>query len=456
MPPKKNETSKGPPAFTFSPIKPRESEITVQTPSTSTSTNPPAVSNMEAAKAHLDSEVEQLILGALQQLQTIYNDACKTRAQTITIKKATFEAIGNGIQQAYEHLKQPRPSVETQPPDIGSTILDTLTQIQGSIATLETKYNNIETKITDVPKTYAEIIKSAPFKESKIERLTQRRKQREILRKERERHGVTLSLKDMSTDKQQAILTMPPKTIAEGCQKAINRLYVNTSDSPRIIGISKLAKAFRLQFETEEEASTARKLNQTKDDIWSTIFEGLKVHEPMHGIVVHGIPIEGLDMTRMDDRDVIKRLEAENNIKAGTIVKITPLRRRKNRTSDAVKLHHSIIVYMNNQHNANKCITNGFYVDYLHYTMVEKFIPQYQILQCFNCCDYGHQATNCKRHSRCGKCGENHNTRECKSTTVHCFQCKGSHEAWHPQCPARIAEKDRLEELMGNTLPLFD
>ena len=176
----------------------------------------------------------------------------------------------------------------------------------------------------------------------------------------------------------------------------------------------------------------------------------------MHGIVVHGIPIEDLDTTRMDNRDVIKRLEAKNNIKARTIVKITPLRRRKNRTSDTVKLHHSIIVYMNNQHNPNKCITNGFYVDYLHYTMVEKFIPQYQILQCFNCCDYGHQATNCKRHSRCGKCGENHNTRECKSTTVHCFQCKGSHEAWHPQCPARIAEKDRLEELMGNTLPLFD
>ena len=40
-----------------------------------------------------------------------------------------------------------------------------------------------------------------------------------------------------------------------------------------------MAKSFRLQFETEEEASTARKLDQKKDDIWSATFEGLKVHE---------------------------------------------------------------------------------------------------------------------------------------------------------------------------------
>ena len=33
-------------------------------------------------------------------LGTMYNDACKSRTSTITIKKVTFEAIGNGIQQA--------------------------------------------------------------------------------------------------------------------------------------------------------------------------------------------------------------------------------------------------------------------------------------------------------------------------------------------------------------------
>jgi len=466
MPPKGNETSKGPPAFTFSPTKPRETEITVQKPPTippKQKDAPSKVSETEARAAATNSQTtnershskaERLILGILQQLQAIYDDANKTRTQTINIKKATFEEIGNGIQQAYEHLKQPCAANRT-PSTTENTILDTLTQIQNSVANLETKYNDIEAKIDNTPKTYAEIIKSTSLKESKIEQRTQRRKQQEALRQERQKYGVTLSLKD--TEKPDSILAMPAKDIAERCQQAINRLHVNSSDSPHIIGVSKLAKSFRLQFETEEEATIVYRLNQTKDDIWNAAFEGLKVHVPMYGIVVHGIPVADLDSTMMDHAKVIKQLEAENSMKTDTITKITPLRRRKKHSDSVTKLHHSIIIYMNDSHAANRCITNGFHVDYIHYA-AERFTPQYQIMQCFNCCDYGHRASSCKRESRCGKCSEKHNTRECKSTTTtaHCFQCKGSHEAWHPQCPARIAEKERLEELMGNTSCLFN
>ena len=294
-------------------------------------------------------------------------------------------------------------------------------------------------------------MKSTTLKESKIEQQTQRCKQRETLRQERQKYGVALSLKN--TQKPESILAMPAKEIAERCQQAINRLHATTSNSPGIIGVSKLAKGFRLQFETEEEATTARTLDQTKGDIWNTVFEGLQIHIPMYRIVIHGIPTADLNLAMMNDAEFIRQLERENNMELGTIVKITPLRRRKN--GDSIKLHHSIIVYINNQHTVNKCITNGFHVDYLHYA-AERFTPQYQIMQCFNCCDYGHRAIGCKRHTRCGKCGEKHNTRGCQSNTVHCFQRKGSHEAWHPQCPARIAEKDRLEELMGNISYLFN
>ena len=65
---------------------------------------------------------------------------------------------------------------------------------------------------------------------------------------------------------------MSAKEIAERCQQAINRLHVNIIDSPRIIGVSKLVKSFRLQFETEEEAIIVRKLNETKDDFWNAAF----------------------------------------------------------------------------------------------------------------------------------------------------------------------------------------
>src|SRR5436305_7097250 len=352
MPPKKKNSIS---AFTFSPIKPKKTEIIVQKPSKPSITPLQATNHTEGKKSffisgimdlkssinddHPHRQAERLIFDVLQQLQTMYNNAVKTFSLTVIIKKTTFETIENGLQQAYEHIKQScAVNIKTESSVIENSIMNTLAQIQNSVVNLETKYNDIEAKVVETLKIYAEIMKSTSLKEFKIEQQTQRRKQRETLRQERQKYGVTLNLKN--TKKPKSILSMSAKDIAERCQQAINRLYVNTSDSPRIIGVSKLAQSFRLQFETEE-AIIVRKLNQTKDDIWNTAFEGLKIHVPMYGIVVHGIPIANLDPTTMDNTETIKQLEGENNMKPETIVKITPLRRRKNH--DSVKLHHSIV-----------------------------------------------------------------------------------------------------------------
>ena len=67
------------------------------------------------------------------------------------------------------------------------TILDALTQIQNSVASLKTKYkdieakietkhNDIEAKIDETPKKYAEIIKLTSLKESKIEQQIHKQK----------------------------------------------------------------------------------------------------------------------------------------------------------------------------------------------------------------------------------------------------------------------------------------
>jgi uncharacterized protein YlxW (UPF0749 family) len=156
----------------------------------------------------------------------------------------TLEGIGQGIQQAYEHLKQPC-HVETR---TVSAILDALTQIQNSVNTLEAKYHDIETTIANTLKTYADIIKkSTPPKDTKIEQRTQKRKQREALREERAKYGVTLSTKDTSSSVlQQSIKSMSAKAIAERCQQAINPVYVNNADRSRIIGVSKLARSTHL------------------------------------------------------------------------------------------------------------------------------------------------------------------------------------------------------------------
>ena len=175
-----------------------------------------------------------------------------------------------------------------------------------------------------------------------------------------------------------------------------------------------------------------------------------EVVKPNHGVVSHGIAIDELDLT---DPKTIKLLEIANNLQSGVITNITPLRRKNKAHSENAK-HYSIVIYTNDRHVANKLITNGIYINYLLHP-AECFTPQFEKTQCFNCCDYGHRAGQCKRNSRCGKCGEKHNTRECKNTVVKCALCKGDHEAWHHECPASLAESNRLEEMKDNASHLF-
>ena len=140
---------------------------------------------------------------------------------------------------------------KTKPSNIENTILDTLTQIQGSIATLETKYNDIEAKIADAPKTYADIIKSSTTlskKDPKIEARTQRRKQQEALRKEMAKFTVTLSTKNAKPSTQTWITETPGLTIAQSCiTKTIKTRILPESN---IRAINKLTNAVRIHFET--------------------------------------------------------------------------------------------------------------------------------------------------------------------------------------------------------------
>lgn len=115
-----------------------------------------------------------------------------------------------------------------------------------------------------------------------------------------------------------------------------------------------------------------------------------QVHKLSYGIVIHRVPIAELGATKMTNTEAIKRFETENNMKIGTIAKITLLRHKNNHNSDSdkVKLHYSIVLYTSDRHVANRCITNSCCIQYLYYP-AERFTSQYQITKCFNCCEYG-------------------------------------------------------------------
>src|SRR5436305_13376006 len=141
MPPKKKNS-----AFTFSPIKPKETEIIVQKPPNPSITSLQAINHTEGKKSfftsgtmnlkssinddHPHRQAERLIFDVLQQLQTMYNNAVKTFSLTVIIKKTTFETIENGLQQAYKHIKQPCVvNIKTKSSVIENSIMNTLAQI---------------------------------------------------------------------------------------------------------------------------------------------------------------------------------------------------------------------------------------------------------------------------------------------------------------------------------------
>ena len=149
----------------------------------------------------------------------------------------------------------------------------------------------------------------------------------------------------------------------------------------------------------------------------------------------------------------IKDLEEANTNQGITITKITPLRRKPR--ADRTSRNQSIIVFTENPHAADECIKLGFYINSERHK-AEKYAPQLHITQCYKCFEYGHRATHCKRKEKCGNCGsESHPTTECQSLEHHCCGCKGSHQAWFPECPHRTAEGQRLMELRMETSPFY-
>jgi hypothetical protein len=334
-----------------------------------------------------------------------------------------------------------------------TAVLDVLKELKTNVAKLEDKYDSIESIIKqeheaiqatmkEVPKTFATAVSNRTTDEKAAEMRARQRQHREKVRNERAKYEVTLTTKEASDETKKLIATMAPKEIMKCCQDTIEKAAI---PDIKLKGVNKLVNGFRIKCATEEQAKRLRMMD------WSNFtFENVKLHRRRYGVVAHGIAIDALDLT--DNNRTNKTLEDANDLENGTIIKVIPLR-RKNKASPE-RTHHSIVIFMNNPTAANKCIENGCLLDSEIHTTV-RFTPQYQVTQCFNCYDFGHCASQCKRNPRCGKCGENHNTRECTNTTIKCACCKGGHQAWHRGCPAYIAESDRIEEARDNAPDLY-
>lgn len=81
------------------------------------------------------------------------------------------------------------------------------------------------------------------------------------------------------------------------------------------------------------------------------------------------------------------------------------------------------------------------------------------VRRCNKCQQFKHFHRDCKSEvSICGKCGGQHDTRECESTNIKCINCanhgynKLDHETSSPKCPSYLKEQEKLEK----TIPYYN
>lgn len=180
---------------------------------------------------------------------------------------------------------------------------------------------------------------------------------------------------------------------------------------------------------------------------WEKAYPGARKYQPRYGIIVHGVKREDVPATS-DNTSTMEEWEEVNDIK---IVKITPLRRHEKATPSP---HKSIVIFTEEQDTANECLRRGFVIgNIIHKT--ERYAPHLHVTRCYKCHYYGHKAHQCRKQSRCARCGKNHDKAQCTEDKPTCVNCKGDHEAWESQCPIKSEEGRRLAQLRMDLSPFF-
>lgn len=366
--------------------------------------------------------------------------AMRTSGSNITTKAdimtTLHEAINMAVSQEGEKSSERNLTPDPHPHD-------------GRISNMEKDVKEIKEAILSLtaakPKTWAQIAAGPGTGAPDIRLEVAKRERLEKAKKERAKTEVVLTLRDASNDIRQYIESMHEKAIAETLQQGIrDRLASSGTADVKIRGVRKASKhILKVLCETEKDANTVQELK------WESILDGATTLKPAYGVVIHGVPKCEIDTTTQNQEEIKTRLENINNIK---VTRTVPLMKKARNTSAPTQ---SIIVFTEHPEEADNCIMDGVRIENRIYP-AERYTPQCQIRQCYNCQGYGHRADACTKAPKCGKCAQEHETRKCNNSrneTPACAQCGGPHTAWHYDCPKRRKESERLE-IMRATTPL--
>src|SRR5579859_4880768 len=181
---------------------------------------------------------------------------------------------------------------------------------------------------------------------------------------------------------------------------------------------------YRIQCKNPRDTKKLKTMN------WGAAFEGLMEHQRKYGIVIHRVPKEDLNPKTDDNSKAIAKLEEKNSTRQLHIAKLDTIPKKENQRSETPARHHSIIIFTNDPTEANECMNRGIIIKGRIYSSPERYAPQLNITQCYNCYGFGHIAAKCRKMEACSNCGQTgHKAAVCENPTK-CLGCRDAHQAW--------------------------
>jgi len=287
----------------------------------------------------------------------------------------------------------------------------------------------LKAMIADKPKTWAQVARTTP----NTGEVPGWRQRQEKLRRERAKTNVLITTRNANEEAKQGLKNMDEAQITATAKGEMVRA---NKDPNSIQAVRKTANhGLCIQCPTEQAAEEVRTMD------WRSLLGGSEVIKPQYGVVVHGVLKLHVNFDTQSPDEINKRIGDLND--KINIKRVVPLRKRTRNPNASAQ---SIIIFVEDPAKADECISHGIYIGKQNHA-AERYMPQCQIKQCFNCQGYGHTAGICTGKKACGNCGKDHETRECKNEEAHCVQCQGPHPAWHHECPVRKRESMRLESM---------
>jgi hypothetical protein len=359
-----------------------------------------------------------------------------------------FERIGRKLTQVKEYFAQQK----TFPTEIREYFSQLEQSLKETITT--TVAQAVKETMATTTKTYASATATnAPMAETptpnpiRVNVIQQQNLQRRVeRRREQNKFEVTLTAQVADSSTKDKLKQQTHAEITANLQQSVNKQVKERP--PTLSGIQKLqSQDIRIHVSTESEAEQLRNLK------WDDHYKGLIVRQPKFGIMIPGISTATINPYNLQDPELIQCLEQQNKGIGLEILGIKLLQRKLDDNADTF----SLIMFLSRPDMANRAIKHGIYYNYERLNTVEKYSPQLQLIQCYNCTQLGHHASKCKSpHPACGKCSGHHLTSECTSEIRKCSLCKGEHQAISKNCPRKIEVRKHLTNCRRESPPYFN